>query len=221
MTAPQTPALAADRALPLLGMVAYGELAAFTRLAADSAIAPTLTDRLALADFAGHSLDHVRRLGARITDLGAEVEPTMDPFAGVLVEFDERTAPSTWAERLLKAYVGYGVSDDFARILSEGVEPTCRALVADVLADHGHTDYVLQSLAEATRDEPTLAPRLALWGRRLVGESLGAVQRVLGSHPEIGRLLAEVLPGDEPQQRMFARLTAEHTRRMDGLGLAA
>ncbi|MCV2396537.1 ferritin-like domain-containing protein [Actinotalea sp. M2MS4P-6] len=223
MTAlPTSPSeLAADRALPLLGMVAYGELAAFTRLAADSAIAPTLTDRLALAGFAGHALDHVRRLDARIVELGGAVNVTMDPFAGVLAEFDRRTEPSTWAERMLKAYVGYGVSDDFSRILAGGVESTCRDLLLDVLSDHGHTAYVVDLLAEAGAADATLAPRLALWGRRLVGESLGVVQGVLAGHREIVALLELVLPGDEPQQRLFAQLTAEHTRRMDRLGFAA
>lgn len=223
MTASSTPTreLSADRALPLLGMVAYSELAAFTRLAADSAIAPDLDGRLALAGFAGHALDHVYRITTRISELGGEARTTMGPFAGVLVEFDRRTQPSTWAERMLKAYVGYGVSDDFALVLSEGVEPTCRNLLADVMADHGHSGYVVGLLADAGALDATLAPRLALWGRRIVGESLGAVQGVLAAHPEIVDLLSRVLPGDEPQQRLFARLTAEHTRRMDRLGLAA
>jgi hypothetical protein len=211
----------AERALPLLGMIAYFQLAAFTRLAADSSLAPTLAERLSMAGFARNALDRLDRVTRRIAELGGELQPTMRPFAGVLVEFDRRTEPSTWAERLLKGYVGYGVADDFAEALAEGLDPASRAVVDAVMVDDGHAGTVVAALSAAGQADATLAPRLALWGRRLVGESLGVVQGIVADHAEIARLLTVALPGDEPQQRLFARLTAEHTRRMDRLGLAA
>ncbi|MDO8108295.1 ferritin-like fold-containing protein [Isoptericola sp. b441] len=222
-SAPDTaaPAAPGDLALPLLGMIAYFQLAAFTRLAADSGLAPTLTQRLSLAGYARNALNRVDRVAGRIVELGGDPQSAMRPFAGVLVEFDERTEPSTWSERLLKSYVGYGVADDFARVLAEGLDPASREVVDEVMSDDGHGATVVAALEAAGADDATLSPRLALWGRRLVGESLGVVQRVLGAHPEVVRLLAGALPGDEPQSRLFARLTAEHTRRMDRLGLAA
>jgi len=208
-------------ALPLLGMLAYGQLAAFTRLSADSAAAPDLPDRLAFARLAGRALDHVDLLAERIVGLGADVEATMAPFAGVLVEFDRRTEPTTWWERILKGYVGYGVSEDFARLLAAGVDDASRGLVEDALGSGDLADLVVARLAAAGVEDPTLAARLALWGRRLVGESLGAVQAVVAGHPEIADVLAAALPGDDPQARLFSLLTAEHTRRMGRLGLAA
>jgi hypothetical protein len=211
----------AERALPLLGMIAYFQLAAFSRFAADSSLAPTLAERLSMAGFARNALDRVDRVAQRIAELGGELQPTMRPFAGVLVEFDRRTEPSTWAERLLKGYVGYGVADDFAEVLAEGLDPVSHSVVDAVMVDDGHAGTVVAALGAAGEADVTLAPRLALWGRRLVGESLGVVQQVLADHPDIVRLLSLALPGDEPQQRLFARLTAEHTRRMDRLGLAA
>ncbi|MCB2177791.1 MAG: ferritin-like domain-containing protein [Actinomycetales bacterium] len=213
--------VAAERALPLLGMIAYFQLAAFSRFAADSTLAPTLAERLSMAGFARNALDRVDRVAQRIAELGGELQPTMRPFAGVLVEFDRRTEPSTWAERLLKGYVGYGVADDFAEALAEGLDPVSHSVVDAVMVDDGHAGTVVAALGAAGEVDATLTPRLALWGRRLVGESLGVVQGVLADHPEIVRLLSVALPGDEPQQRLFARLTAEHTRRMDRLGLAA
>lgn len=214
----------AGDALSLLGMVAYLELAAFTRLAADAGLAPTLGQRLELSDLARQALDHLDRVRDRIVELGGELEPVMAPHAGVLVEFDTRTVPSTWWERLLKAYVGYGVADDFCRALARAVDEPTRAVVEDVLEGELHTDLVLRALARAAEDDPTLASRLALWGRRLVGEALNAVAAVLESHPTMRPLLEAAMAderGADPQQRLFALLTAEHSRRMGRLGLAA
>lgn len=212
-----------DAALSVLGMLAYSELAAFSRLAADAALAPTLAQRLELSELARTALDRLDRVRARMVELGGDVETVMGPFAGALVEFDERTVPGTWWERLLKAYVGYGVSDDFCRVLAGPLDPTTRDLVLDVLGDDGHARLVVESLAEAGHADATLASRLALWGRRLVGESLGAVQRVLAQQPVMRDLMVRALgeegPAGDVQQRLFARLTAEHSRRMERLGL--
>lgn len=203
-------------ALAVLGMLAYGELAAFSRLAADAALAPELAQRLELSRQAGVALERLERVRGRVVELGGELEPVMHPFAGVLVEFDQRTTPGSWWERLLKGYVGYGVADDFSRIVAERLDPTTRDLVIDALADAGHAELVLDALAGGATQDPTLASRLALWGRRLVGEALGVVQRVLADHPEIRALVEDAPDG---QQRLFASLTAEHSRRMERLGL--
>ncbi len=208
-------------ALAVLGMIAYGELAEFTRLAADSAEAPTLAARLEVSRLAGVARERLDRIAARVEELGGSLQPTMAPFAGVLVEFDERTEPSTWWERLLKGYVGYGVSDDFARTLADGLDEQSRVVVLDVLADDGHAALVIDALAAEAKADATLAARSALWCRRLFGESLGVVQRVIVDHPELQRLLADVVGPQEAQQRLFTQLTAEHSRRMDRLGLSA
>ena len=160
----------------------------------------------------------------RIEELGGELEPVMAPHAGVLVEFDTRTVPSTWWERLLKAYVGYGVADDFCRALARTVDERTRQVVEEVLEGEVHTDLVVRSLAQAAQSDPTLASRLALWGRRLAGEALNAVSAVLDAHPEMRPLLEAAMAderGADAQQRLFALLTAEHSRRMGRLGLAA
>ncbi|MBO1752738.1 hypothetical protein J4G33_13075 [Actinotalea sp. BY-33] len=212
-----------DNALAVLGMLAYSELAAFSRLAADATLAPSLDQRLELSRMAGMALERLEQVSDRVGELGGELQPVMQPFAGVLVEFDRRTEPSTWWERLLKAYVGYGVADDFCRMVAAPLDPTTRDLVVQVLGDDGHAGLVVTALSEAGAQDATLASRLALWGRRLVGESLGAVQGVLAAHPRMRDLLMQTMDDDvvpgEAQQRLFAVLTAEHSRRMERLGL--
>ena len=212
-----------DAALAVLGLLAYSQLTAFSRLAADAALAPGLDQRLELSRLAGLALSRLDRITDRVGEVDAQLQPVMGPFAGVLVEFDERTAPSTWWERLLKGYVGYGVADDFCRTIAGSLDARTRELVVAALADDGHAALVVGALTDAAAADPTLASRLALWGRRLVGEALGVVQRVITDHPDLRELLDRAMadaPGSgDAQQRLFACLTAEHSRRMERLGL--
>ena len=87
----------------------------------------------------------------------------------------------------------------------------------------------IEVLDRATTDDEVLASRLALWGRRLVGEALSLVQSLLADRPSLSRLLATAIdqrfsederPADHTSW-LFGQLTAEHTRRMGRLGLAA
>jgi len=215
----------AEGPLAVLGLLANSELVAFSRLAADAAVAPEIRDRLELCHLGGVATGRLARLGDRVAELGGTLPDVVAPFLGTYVDFDARTPAGTWCERLLKAYVGYGVEDDVARLLAGGVDPETRALVVEVLDDDGHAGFVIDRLTAAMAGDPILASRLALWGRRLVGEALGVVQRLISDHDELRALLAQALPAGEGtaelQQRVFAVLTAEHTRRMDRLGLTA
>lgn len=214
-----SPAHAAVGALPVLGMLGAGELGAFTRLAADSAVAPSLTQRLALVRLAGQAFDRLELVTARVAELGGDVPAVLGPFTGVLVEFDRRTEPATWWERLLKAYIGYGVADDVSRAVADMIDPTSREVVMAATDDEALAELVVDALAGAVAQDPPLASRLALWGRRLFGESLGVVQRVLAAHPDMEQLLEAAMPGEDVEQRLFAALTANHSRRMGRLGL--
>ena len=225
------PGPADPSALAVLGLLANSDLAAITRLAADAEIAPSVADRIALCHLVGAAGERLARIEARASELGVDLTDVVAPFLGTFTDFDARTPPGTWWERLLKSHVGFGVEDDVARLLARGLdgadpgEATTRALVLAVLDDDRHSALVVARVTEATAADPVLASRLALWGRRLVGEALGVVQRLVSDHPELRALLERALPegaGEQPlQQRLFAVLTAEHTRRMDRLGLTA
>src|SRR5690606_5920432 len=62
------PAAVAD----LLGMLAYGELLAFDRMAADARLAPDLRRRAVLSEMAGAEMANYRLLARRLTELGVE-----------------------------------------------------------------------------------------------------------------------------------------------------
>jgi len=209
----------------LLGALAYGELTAFERLAEDAAFAPTIADKAALAAMAVAEYHHFALLRARLEEMGAAPEEAMDPFTAALEAFHERTAPADWLEGLVKAYVGDGIATDFYREVSAYLDDSTRDLVVTVLEDTGHSAFAVDRVRAAIVAEPRLAGRLALWGRRIVGEALSQAQRVAAERDALSALLVGGLAdrGADLAEvgRMFARLTENHTRRMAALGLSA
>ena len=214
-------------AIEVLGLVASLEHRAFARLAADSQEAPGLAQSLVLSRSAARCTERRDRVLARIDDLGGDGAAALGRFAGLLDDFDARTPPTSWAERLLKAYVGYGVADDFCRVVARGLDDESAQLVAQVLDDAAHGELAVRELDEACAGDDVLSSRLALWGRRLVGEALGVVQRA-AQRPEVARVLSraggDAATAGTPEQvpaTVFNELTAEHTRRMARLHLTA
>ena len=213
------------RVIDLLGVLAYGELTGFSRLGADADLAPTLTAKAEMGRLAVIRFQHFEQLRRRLEELGVEPEAAMQPFVTAIDAFHERTAPATWLERLVKAYVGDGISSDFYREISAYVDPATHDLVTVVLQDDGQADFVVREVRAAIEADPRVAGRLALWGRRLVGEALSQAQRVAADRDALASLLVGSVdrPGADLAElvRMFGRLTEEHSRRMGRLGLSS
>jgi|SRR5690606_23722461 len=207
----------------MLGLAAEFEFESFVRLAGDSASAPSIAERQVIARSATRALERQERLVARIEQLGGDAAEAMAPFDGIIDEFEQRTTAQAWSERLLKAYIGYAVADDFLRLLAEGADAESRELLTSMLGDPDYAELVVSQLSVVVGDE-VAAARLALWGRRLVGDALAVIQGAVVRHPAFARLLergSRVEGGEDRIQRVFAVLTAEHTRRMERLGLTA
>jgi len=219
-TSPAQPSTEHDT-LALLGLAAEFEFEAFVRLAGDSAAAPSIAERQVIARSAARALERQERLVVRIEELGGDPAEAMAPFDGVIEDFELRTTAGTWSERLLKAFIGYAVADDFLRLLAEGADAQSRELIASLLGDPDYAALVVEQLSVVLADD-VAAARLALWGRRLVGDALAVIQGAVVRQPAFGRLLAsDGSTDDDRVQRVFAALTAEHTRRMERLGLTA
>lgn len=209
----------------LLGALAYGELTAFSRLAGDAELAPSLAEKVALAGVAAAEFRHYEALAARIWQLGVDPQDAMTPFCAPVDAFHDRTAPNDWLEGMVKAYVGDGIATDFYREISAYVDVDTRQLVEGVLADQGHTEVVATAVRAAVGRDPRTAGRLVLWARRLVGEALSQAQRVAVDRDGLAALL--VGSGDSPGadlaeiSRMFSRIMDNHAQRMKVLGLSS
>lgn len=230
MAVPAPNALKADpeyraAVIDLLGVLAYGELTAFERIAADAAMAPAIEDKMALAALASGKYGHFTRLADRLREMGVRVEEAMAPFQRPLDEFHAHTAPSDWLEGMVKAYVGDGIGADFYLEVSNYVDTHTQSIVQAVCGDASASAFIVDRVREAIQDDPRCAGRLALWGRRLVGEALSQAQRVAAERDALSSLLVGGVdrPGADLAEigRMLARMTENHTRRMSALGLAA
>jgi hypothetical protein len=213
-----TPATAPDAVVELLAMLAYGELVAFDRMAADARLAPDLHRRAALSEMAAIEITHYSRLATRLAELGVNPDSAMAPYVAPVSAYHEQTEPKDWLEGLTKAYVGDGIADDFTREVAEILDPgPDRDLVLDVLHDSRHGDYAAREIRAAIAADPRVANRLSMWARRLVGEGISQAIRVAGERPALASLL---VIGPEPDlQALLNRLTAAHTARMSAVGL--
>jgi hypothetical protein len=209
----------------LLGAIAYGEMSAFERLSEDAKMAPTMLDKAELARMATTEFTHFEALRSRLVELGADPFEAMDPFVAPFEAFHARTAPADWLEGLVKAYVGDGLAADFYREIATFLDSDTRTLIVDSLADAGQSAFVIDRVRKAIDTEPRVGGRLALWGRRLMGEALSQAQRVAAERDALSALLAGGVdrPGMDLAaiSRLFTRLTENHSERMEKLGLAA
>lgn len=211
--------------IDLLGLLAYAELTASQRMAADAALAPTIDDQVQLSTMAAAEFRHFDRLRERLTELDVDPAQAMEPFREPLERFHESTAPSDWLEGLVKAYVGDGIGVDFYREISTTLDPQTRDLVLDVCEDLGQSAFVVDRVRAAIDDDPRLGGRLALWARRLVGEALSQAQHVAAERDALTALLIGEVGAGEPMDlsavgQMLSRLTDSHSQRMQALGLS-
>lgn len=205
----------------LLGVLAYGELIAFERLASDARLAPSVADKAALATMAAAEFGHYQKLRDHLEAAGTDPGEAMAPFVRPLDDFHDSTEPNDWLEGLIKAYVGDGLATDFYREVAVSLQDLqTQALVMEVLADTGQAAFAVARVNEAIASEPAVAGRLALWGRRIMGEALIQAQRVAVERDALTELL--VGQGDLTGiVRLLNKLTENHTRRMAAIGLAA
>jgi hypothetical protein len=209
----------------LLGAIAYGEISAFERLSEDAKMAPDLRDKVELARMASTEFGHFEGLSTRLTALGTDPFQAMSPFVAAFESFHARTAPADWLEGLVKAYVGDGLAADFYREIATFVDADTRRIILESLSDAGQSAFVVDRVRKAIAADPRVGGRLALWGRRLMGEALSQAQRVAADRDALSALLSGGV--DRPALdlaalgRLFTRLTENHSSRMGALGLAA
>lgn len=217
----------------LLGVLAYGELSASERLYADAAMAPDLQTKAEIMQMAAAEFGHFHMLRSRLEELEVDPWTTMAEFESIFEKFHRMTQPSDWLEGLVKAYVGDGLASDFYREIAAYLDQDNRELVLDTLSGTGNSQFVVDRVREAIEYEPVNAGRLALWGRRLMGEALTQAQTLAAERDGLTAVIVGTVDwptGEGSGQtrpsmdfgaiaRMFARITDAHAERMHRLGL--
>jgi hypothetical protein len=210
---------ALDAVVDLLGALAYGELSAFDHLADDAGLAPTLAARAQMSAMAAVEFGHYQMLADRLVALGSSPDEAMSPFVAALETYHSLTKPSTWLESVVKAYVGDGMAADFYREVAAFADDDTGALIREVLTDAGRAEFAVREVAAAVGEQPSVAGRLALWGRRLVGEAISQTQHVLADRDSLMRLLVEGTGDLTGVAALIQRITDRHAERMAALGL--
>lgn len=196
-----------------LGQAAYVQLSLFETLSEAVLGAPSTADKESVGQVAALAMAKHHGLVEEIRRRGDDPAAVMEPHARRLDAYRRITAGADWHETVLTAYLTAGLLDDFFRRLSAGLPGDYAARVRAVLSTPDGHELLVAELREAVDSDPRLASRLAMWGRRLVGDTLLVAR---------GALVFERGPqGEQRIEPVFSELIAAHTRRMDGLGLTA
>lgn len=204
----------------LFALLAYGEVAAFYRLTEEARMAPNLRGRINMASMAAAEMGHYELLRDALQRRGVDVIPAMTKFASALENYHRLTTPSTWLEALVKTYIGDALAADFYLEIADSLPAEVSDVVRGVLAETGHSQFVVAEVRAAVTASDKQRHRLALWSRRLLGEAITQAQYVLAEHDALVDLVVSSGEGLTQLTEFFDRLQNTHSARMQELGLA-
>jgi len=200
-------------------LLAYGELAAFYRLTDEARMAPDLRGRINMALMAAAEMGHYRLISDALEARGVDVLPAINRYAPALENYHRLTTPSTWLEALVKTYVGDAMAADLYGTVAHSLPEPVAGVVRTVLADTGHSQFVVAEVRAAVTSSGRQRSRLALWSRRLLGEAITQAQYVLAQHDELVDLVLAGSGGLDQLADFYQKMQQTHDERLRGLGL--
>lgn len=192
-----------------LARAAYVQLTLFENLGRVISTAPTTAAKTSLSRAAELSIAKHRAMVGELERLGVDPAEAMEPYTAGVDEFERVTRGADWYENLLTSYLSAGFLDEFYAAVAEGVDGDAAERVAALLRGESGEALLQEQLADGIEESPRLASRLALWGRRVLGDIMLVARASLHFDQE------------ERVEPVMTELIAQHTRRMDALGLSA
>jgi hypothetical protein len=200
--------------MAFLGRAAYVQLTIFENLSRAISTAPQTAAKTSIGRAAELSLSKHRALVHEIERAGGTPAEAMEPYTNAVDEFERRTHGGDWFETVMTCYITSGFLDDFFARLAAGLPQDSQARIQAIFTGESGESMLAEQLMSAIDENPRLASRLAMWGRRLVGDAMLVARSSL--------VLSENHKSDEARvEPVFTELIASHTRRMDALGLTA
>lgn len=214
-----------------LGQLAYLKLTQFEILTNELKFSPNTQYKAELGEAAAKSFEKYRAIASILASQGVDATDAMEPFTERIGNFHSRTTGIDWFESVIKVYLVYGLLDDFYRRLAIGLTPTLRKQVEEALADDTFEQFAKRVLIESMADSEQLKSRLALWGRRLMGDVLLELRAAFDNRKLAGVAKGAKLSIDQEREvnlaaysklePLVSEMIAVHTLRMDALGLSA
>lgn len=200
--------------MSFLGLTTYLQLELYEAAARAVAGAPDLESKEVLARSAGVTLSKHQRMSEELRRRGREPHLVMLPYTPGIDRYIERIDTPDWHQHVLTIYLVGGLFDGFFAQLARGIDDGFRNEAIEILVDNAGREGLMKLLAAEIAVDPPLANRLALWGRRLVADTLLVSREVLALSEGRTFVASHVEP-------IFTELIAAHSRRMDDLGLTA
>lgn len=195
----------------LLGAIVYSRVSFFESIASAVAIAPSLTDQQKTTELVTAAGQFSAQVREELIDDDPTYEKELTAAKELFDSYNAKTSARDWFELLVKLYLVDGIIRD-TLVESSSVPEQAKKVLSTLNEDAVFPEFVVERVnAEYSRD-PQVKSRLALWGRRLVAETITLTHRIL--HPLTSK------EGDGPDQ-VEGNVTRNHARRMAALNLAA
>jgi hypothetical protein len=204
----------APNTVSYLGQVAYFELAVFETLSRAVSESPTLASKEGLSAVAGDALAKHHGIVAELRTLKVDPASAMEPFAASIDRFKELTRGSDWLETLVSVYITGGFLDDFFQRIVGALPKSLANRVQKLIEPDREAAIIVEQLQAAIDADPRVASRLALFGRRLLGDAILLARNAIAGSGDKAHDEARMEP-------VFTDLIAAHSRRMDALGFTA
>lgn len=184
-------------------------------LSQSAAQAWSAQDADGLVRASGEATDRYRRIRELLAEYSKDPVAALVEPRDALARHLQRVQSTRWYERVGTVWVLGGFTRDFSLGLAHGLGSSLADRIAEILADRGDEDMLVEVLGRVLAADERYSSRLSLWARRLVGDAMLVCAETVSANAKADSgLIAKLEP-------FFVEPIAAHTRRLDRLGLTA